>query len=310
MGHFLDMDSNSQLSFISSGIVIPQTDKSDFGRRPCSREHFIAGVLSKNESNQPDGFYGHEYKNTQLCNKSLQKTVMHESAAETLEGSWYFGGIFAPHFGHFLAESCHRLWAWEKLKGNVKGIIFLPPPKFSDIEKWGSFVFDILTLFGINKSNIKIITSVTEVEHIVIPEQGASFHGDVKPWYQHWLSQNPLIECTLIDNTKWKNVFISRKNYKLKGRIAGMDAFAEYLCSVGYKEICPEELPLREQLALMSSAENIIWEEGSAVHLMELLPKQASNAALIMRRPTNQNIQLFLQNKYDDLYTDLSLIHI
>ena len=299
------MENDKHISHLSSALIIPQTHESDFGRKPFSREYFAAGVM---QNGQASKFFGHEYSNTMLQNSKLQSEILSSACHNKLTGTWFFAGTFAPHFGHFIAESCHRLWAWRQLEAQVDGLIFLPPPKFSDMTKWGTFVFDVLALFGIEKSQVKIVTDVTEVEKIYVPEQGASFHGDVKPWYQNWLAQNPLVKNFAPNHSAGKKLFISRKNYKLKGRVAGMDAFADFLVEHGYQEVRPESLGFEEQLAVLASAERIIWEEGSAVHLMELLPQQAARAALIMRRPTNPNIKNFLEKKYSDLYTDDELI--
>jgi len=298
------MEIDSHITCVESGLIIPQTQSSDFGRAPLSREHFIAGVLTDDNAT----FFGHEFNNTISQNVPLQRQMLVNVEPKLLKGSWFYGGIFAPHFGHFLAESCHRLWAWRQLKDHVDGVIFLPPPKFNNIEKWGSFVFDVLALFGIKKSQVKLVTDITTVENLFIPEQGASFHGDVKPWYENWLNENPLFLQHDSKTYQPRKLFISRRNYKLKGRVAGMDALADFLTSQGYKEVCPEEVSFEKQLSLIASAENIIWEEGSAVHLMELLPVQTAKAALIMRRPTNPNIKNFLEKKYNTLHTNSMLI--
>lgn len=298
------MENHAHISQLNNALVIPQTPHSDFGRKPMSRDHFISGVCQTKNS---DIFFGHKYKNNYLLNKDLQLSTIKNSKSLKLQGTWLFGGLLAPHFGHFMAESCHRLWAWQSMATKVDGIIVLPPPGYSDINKWPAFIFDVYALFGIVKEDIKIITNLTEVEHIHIPEMGASFHGEIKSWYAEWLNGNPLYgeQSHIHQNRK---LFISRRNYKLKGRVAGMDAVAELLAEQGFEEVYPEELSIKEQLLLLSSASHIIWEEGSAVHLMELLAKQNSRAALIMRRPKNPNIRNFLEKKYDNLYTDSSLV--
>lgn len=298
------MEIDSHITYVESGLIIPQTQSSDFGRAPLSREHFIAGVLTDDNAT----FFGHEFSNNISQNVPLQQQILSNSKSKSLKGSWLYAGLFAPHFGHFLAESCHRLWAWRQLQDQIDGVIFLPPPKFNNVEKWGSFVFDVLALFGINKSQVKLVTDVTTVENLVIPEQGASFHGDVKPWYENWLKENPLLLHKDSKTNQPRKLFISRRNYKLKGRVAGMDALADFLTSQGYKEVCPEQLSVEKQLSLIASADHIIWEEGSAVHLMELLPVQSAKAALIMRRPTNPNIKNFLEKKYNTLHTNSMLV--
>lgn len=46
-------------------------------------------------------------------------------------GKYLYAGLFDPHFGHFMVECIHRLWAWRFCAGNYDGIVFAPTPRFN-----------------------------------------------------------------------------------------------------------------------------------------------------------------------------------
>lgn len=144
-----------------------------------------------------------------------------------------------------------------------------------------------------------------------MPEQGC-LTGDLpQQYYKDFLNEqaNP---CFFENPTLPKKIFISRRYFKNHGRVAGMDYVVAELSKKGFYEFIPEKYTIPQQLQFICSAKEIIWEEGSAVHLLELLPNINSRQILIMRRElTNFDyIKFILEHKSVDVttYSNVSFI--
>jgi hypothetical protein len=82
------------------------------------------------------------------------------------------------------------------------------------------------------------------------------------------------------------------------------------LVNSGFEEIFPEEHSLEEQLSYVYSADVIIWEEGSACHVLEIIPHLKSFSILIKRRPGENPIDWLLKRKVKNLliYSDVRML--
>jgi hypothetical protein len=138
---------------------------------------------------------------------------------------------------------------------------------------------DILKLFKINIDKIILVSQLIEVENLIVPEIG-SWLGREKKWFKHWLKK-----YINIKNYKKKlpSKIIIRRSQKFLGRVAGFDYFSKILVSNGFEEIYPENYIIREQIEFVVSAKVIIWEQGSACHILKILP-QLNNTSLLIRR--------------------------
>ena len=106
-----------------------------------------------------------------------------------------------------------------------------------------------------------------------------------------------------------KRIVVSRRNYRLKGRIAGTDAITQRLCEDGYTEVFPEQHPIAEQIAYLVSADLIVFEEGSAVHLLDPLPRISAKVAMIRRRPNFRHMDDTITGKADGhVYNNVRLL--
>lgn len=281
-----------------NAIVIPQVDGFDFACKPMRRDNFICGVVSNDDTPK---HIGHVWKDKQTINLPARTEYLKQTNVEnTLKGKWLFAGILAPHFGHFLSESLHRLWAWYELKDQLDGIIVLPHPKFKSREKWPGHIEKFYSVLDIPVHKITEVTELTQVETLVVPEPGSSLRGSVNSWYQERLQNAFYIEDIEQINTPEK-VYVSRTNFKSKGRVAGLDAVEQLLTQNGFSCVSPEELDIPTQLATIHNAKTIVWEEGSAAHLLELLPQQRADSYMIMRRPHQGNFTQLLNDKYHDM---------
>lgn len=287
---------NDKISIVRSGLVVPQTKHTDF----CStgefgRNKFIHGVVSANRKESFNHFVGGKpCFNQEERDKYLYCTPIDE----TLDGKWLYAGCLTTHFGHVLAECIHRLWAWDKLSHQVEGVIVLARPDMEDINKWPAYIHTFFELFNIPISKIKVVTKLTKVDIVYVPEQGSSLSSRIPNWYHNWVARLSPVVKKLSKKIEYKKVFVSRANYRIRGRLSGMTALENLLEKNGYYVFKPEEHPIIKQLEVINNAEKIIWEEGSAQHLLELLPRQKAKAFYLARRAAQRNLWVLCQCKY------------
>jgi len=105
-----------------------------------------------------------------------------------------------------------------------------------------------------------------------------------------------------IDANNPKKVFISRRHYKSQGRLAGLDMIASVLKKNGYVEIFPEKLTIEEQIKIFVNAENIVAEEGSALHMLDIIPSINAKVFLISRRRNYKTFMSLLSKVSSEVY--------
>lgn len=71
----------------------------------------------------------------------------------------------------------------------------------------------------------------------------------------------------------------------MEGRYACEDHLEALLSEEGYEIYAPEQHPLEHQIDTFSRAEQLIFAEGSALHLFSLLRQPNQVSAVIQRRP-------------------------
>ncbi|MGZ8151557.1 MAG: glycosyltransferase 61 family protein [Methylovulum sp.] len=276
----------------NNALIVPQSLNKDFGAGP---ENFSHGVV---RSDGDPLYFSHMRDNKPLLNESLQAAYLKQKPKK-LNGKWLYLGGLHNHFGHFLSESIHRTWAWSRYRDECKGVLFLPIiDQFKLNNHFPHYSKEVLSFFGLEKHNITYITELTEVSTLIVPEPGSQLLVPASDEYIQFLSTLELHKH--LANIKTPEafspkVFVSRKNYRMKGSVAGLDAFANLLKKEGYFIFCPEKYRLSVQLKVYAEAEKIIFEEGSAVHLLELFDKIKADVLLIKRRPTTRSIDCVFQ---------------
>lgn len=219
-----------------------------------------------------------------------QLRINHQSRARQLEtppvelkGKWLYLGEIRKHFGHLLFESIHRLWALaEEETKDIDGLILLPMSKGN--EDWcRENINNVLQVLGLRQDlDIAFIYDPTRVETLLVPQPGRQMMLDREPWYKNFLESRT---GTLKPFDGPKKIVVSRRAFTHEGRVSGMNYVLEQLVKKGYFEFQPERYPLERQLQIVAGAEEIVWEDGSAMHLMELLASVKAKQVYLKRRP-------------------------
>lgn len=192
--------------------------------------------------------------------------------AHRLSGTYIFAGYLFPHFGHFLLESLANLWF---IRENPETpIIWLGVHNQPDLCDMGR---EFLALFNVNNP-IHILTCETEVEDLIVPELGYLIH--TKYTAEQVKALKVLEAPTPI---KGKKIWLSRSALALGG-ITNEKNLEHILKSHGWDIYHPEQFTIMHQLEHLCDAEVIAGIEGSAFHLLMMIPDFKGKVKIFSRR--------------------------
>ena len=254
----------------------------------------ILGVQSREHKNDPKEFGLMSHSKCHTDNTARIK-YLNKNISTKLYGTHLYLGHLNDHFGHFMEECLGRIWACKRFEDRVDSFIFI---KSREDLTLSPFILESLGLFDVDCKKLKLIDQFVEVQHLIVPELGSWFGGE-KEWFKHTLKKYINIKDF---KTPLHSKIIIRRSDQFLGRIAGFDYFSKVLVKNGFEEIYPENYTVREQIQFVVSAEFIIWEEGSACHLLKILPKLKSKAILFKRRSSELLIESLITRKFADPY--------
>jgi len=263
--------------------IYPQTSES----RPPQVQ---GGVRHKN---LPRAFHHVRHLNRQALGTDHDWLESQPLPSEKLEGHGLFGGTFFNHFGHFMAESLHRLWAWHESKGCYDYIAIVPqvdkPHVKPSADGLLGFQRQALEYLGIPLDKLRLIKSPVVAEHLTVPAQ-ASILGQRRARAKGYTAFMAEREAQFFARyqpttaTPPERIYVSRSPYLSRGSYAGERYVEQMLAEDGYYILRPEAMPLAEQLHYYRQAKQIVFAEGSAIHTTELLGTFEAEVAVILRR--------------------------
>ena len=206
---------------------------------------------------------------------------MRNVEAEFLPGRFLYGGPLYLHFGHVLVDSTTRLWAFDRERH--AGIVFAGLEQSPTTPGW---LFEILALFGVSELDLRIIRQPTVVESLDFPRPGSMVGYDVEPWYLNFLEER----CGNLSTVVPQLVYFGRTHMRSKGGLMGESYFGDLLIRRGFVYIRPEELPIREQMAIVKNAETVVFAEGSSVYSITLVGRSKATFFMIPRRRNGQEL--------------------
>ncbi len=296
-----------RVGHVRDGILIPLANT-------LSEPPFQGGI--KTNKNCPTYFY-------HLRNKFFEPTTNinyleqqdHQPSVK-LNGTYLYAGFAFRHFGHYMVECTHRLWAYSKLTSSIKGVVILPEKKG---HKLSPFMEQALTYMQIPLKSVQLISTITEVEHLIVPEQASHIKNPFKlsSSYLDFLSEN---EEKFFHSYKSQNsdypekLYVSRSHLIHKGGIAG-EAYIETILQEdeNFYIFKPENYSLHEQMNYYRHAKVCIFSEGSAIHGLELLGwlNKMSTVAIIFRRAGNQFLSRVIESRSQNLcqFKSTKMIH-
>lgn len=209
--------------------------------------------------------------------------------AAFMPGKYLFAGPLWNHFGHILVDSIHRLWAYDGhdaiVFSGVVGLRGVHTP--DDLRLWvyPPLVDKLLAMIG-NDAPVFIVREPTIFEHLDVPEAGAVWKMHVKTFYREHLCryQRDIEMLTRDIAPTGRRLYYPRTHLLSEGGILGSSYFASALSTNGFTVCHPEKLSLEQQFANLLKADQIVFDEGSSVHLSELFDYLPAKAYMLPRR--------------------------
>ncbi len=244
---------------------------------------------------EPGVFDGGVYRSDRsICTLGLQAmrgfrnvpvTIHDADDIAVVPGTHLYGGLLQnDHFGHFLIESLGRLWAAPIVRDNLESIVYFPSRLGYSIP---AFVHDTLRLLEV-KADIRLVNTLTKFERLIVPNQLLIPSQTIE-------SHPVFIEFTgvlrdaprTIDAPPTDKLYVSRS--KLEHHLPHLmleNLIEENLAREGYAIIHPETLNISDQLSYYNAATQLLFAEGSALHLYALVARPDQHVGIIKRRRT------------------------
>jgi Glycosyltransferase 61 len=209
----------------------------------------------------------------------------------TLAGPVAWAGAVTPHYGHQIADFSTRLLPTLAEMPEVQFAFGtrVPPtfdsrderPMFRSVAETPPWFRAILDWYGIAADRVSIIIEPTLVERLVVaPQAEQPYWPGPEPWYLDMLDANTASRLGELERRG--SLYVSRAAQR--SRFAGEAYLEEVLREAGFRVVRPETLSIHEQLRAFSSADAIVFAEGSAMHGMQLLGRALGDVTVLNRR--------------------------
>ena len=171
----------------------------------------------------------------------------------------FIGNVF-PQFGHFLLEHMNRAYALLNKKYRDMKLVLI---NNSDVSVVPEYMYKLLELLGAKRENILILNQTTRFRNVYVPVQGFNIPVySSRAFGKTW----DAIAKNVPDTKKYEKIYVSRTALKWR-RTFGEGVVQKIFEKNGYKVICPETLPLVEQIALVKNCKYLAGCAGTALHL-------------------------------------------
>lgn len=219
---------------------------------------------------------------------------------EKSEEAVVYMGPFKQHWGHFIVDCLTRAW-WltTELKENMANakIAFL---NIGD-EQLEDLYLQVLELLGIQGNKIVKVTKPTQFSKVYLPEEayvvGEYWTDEFKRMFQHIAEE----ACSRWKGETFRKIYFSRGKWKLgrqKGEY-GEKEIERVFEKNGYTIICPEQLSVIEQIALIGSAEEIVSPMGTVAHAVALFQRHLKKFIICNKFYLHVPHQLYLNEMLD-----------
>lgn len=261
---------NAAIEFLPGGLVAPLTH---MHREPRTLGTFDGGAYA---SDGTPSEIGRQIKN----GFRNEPAALDTSAALSIPGAHVFGGLLHDwHFGHFVAESLGRLWAIKQLGGAFESLVFFTRQPGKPIPGYARATIEAL---GWTKP-ITLVRAVTSFDMLAVPAQLA--HRQWGYVYGHPAVRALFDDCRRGPHSGPRRIYVSRSKLGANdGALVLESALEANLEAEGYAIVHPQNLSVSEQMDLYAGAEQMIFSEGSAMHLANYVCRPPQRVYVVRRR--------------------------
>lgn len=203
---------------------------------------------------------------------------------DTLPGRHLWGGQLWMHFGHFMAESLARIWAYDPADKPDSLVFVLKRPGRLPVLR--SYQKDLLAQLGVDIP-ITIVTKPTRIERLIVPGQGFGL-GTLDTGTPEFRSFFAAHFARDIEPDGPERIYLSRS--ALGGDEGGVileEVLEKNLAAEGYEILHPQQHSIARQLAYYKAAKQVVGPDGSAFHLFGFVARPQQQAAVILRRTSS-----------------------
>ena len=239
---------------VDKGIILPARmkeykDENRYAGGVCDSElNFVAGY-----SNIAPG-----KMNGWCCIDEAYSIERKEIEQSNEEVIW--GGALICHFGHIITESTSRLWYITENPDDQRRVVFLK------VNTWkvAPWLFELFDLMELSEDRIVILEKPTQFSKVIVPEQSSrikcSYTNKLLIPYRRAVEKVPPIDGP-------KKILLTRsKGLRSQMYLANQDYFDEFYRAHGYELIAPETLSIKEQIAVITGADEVAAYMGTLAH--------------------------------------------
>lgn len=220
------------------------------------------------------------------------KTVIDDDAIATAPDlSYIYGGVFNPHYGHFICSTLARLWYLAQEKRSNEKVIF---HSHQDVAFMMSLPF-VQTCFnglGLTGDVIEVFNDKTYIKSLIVPspsfEEQSFIHEEFRK------TCRKIGEPFLDENASSSHpVYLSKTSLPAGvAKFSREELIEDKLRSQGVEIVYPEQQSFANQVRLFSQRRTIMGTIGSAFHTSIFSPPRARLICLAPGETINSNFHL------------------
>ena len=171
-----------------------------------------------------------------------------------------WGGAMICHFGHFITECMARMWYIVEHPEDTRKVAFVKVNTWK-IAPW---MYQFFELLGLTEDRIVFIDKPTQFKLIVLPDQSSRIKFN---YNDKLLVPFRKMADAVTPRGDVKKLFLTRsKDLTSQMYLANADYFEDFFRRRGFEVIAPETLTAKEQVALITGAEEIVTHMGTLAH--------------------------------------------
>ncbi len=203
-----------------------------------------------------------------------------------MAGPAIYGGVIGPQFGHVVSQSIGRLWVAEALPAGLPIVFANANPGLDRIPGYFS---DLVQALGV-ANPLLLVTAPTRIGRLHLGPDlcNLEHRPTADPRFMDWLRRHR----PAVDVDPALRVYVSRSRMGPRyGQYLQETLLEAALEGEGYRVIHPETLPILDQIDLYLRARQLLFADGSAIHLWSLVATEEQEAGIILRRPWQRNFK-------------------
>lgn len=252
-----------------AAVTVFRERRSDEG----GRARYSLGAVYSDGRVLPQSLRAGGYAGDLVLPEDPQQLVLGD--AEELRGRWLYGGHWMGQFGHFITETLTSLWPD---RAGVEGLLF---HRFIFNSMPQAWQLQLLKMAGWHDIPLRILGGdrPLRVEQLLVPTRPYLPNQSAGPEaVAVWDSVRPAPRVGAA-------VFLSRSSLaRDERRVPGDERLDDAMAERGFAVVHPQDLPVAEQVRLVSEAPIVAAVSGSALHLSAFAPGSARVLELGDRR--------------------------